>query len=644
MRQAVELTAGERIAPYLALGALALLAYFPALRGGLVWGDAEHITRPELRSLAGLQRIWFEPGATPGYAPVLHTFYWLEHRLWNGATLGYHLASVLLHAWAAGLLFALVRRLEVPGAFLAAVVFVLHPAAVESVAWISRQGNPLSAVFYLGAALLYVSYDRERIMWQYDVALALFVLALLTAAGTATLPIVLLLLFWAERGVLEWRRDVVPLLPWLALGAGALGLASWFQLRLGATPELAPSVLDRVLSAARAVWFYLRALAWPRDLNFMYPGWTFGGATRWGYAALVALLGLVAALLGLARRHRAPLAGFLAVAVTLLPALGILNAEWLEVSFVADRFLYLASLGLIVPAALAIGTQAARADAKTRRSFMAVGVLVTAVLGGITWRLSARFRNGETLYRHTLAHHPDAWLAHHELGVILAGEPGRLASALEHFGRAIELKPDYAPAYHNLGRALARVPGALPKALAAYENAIRLRPDQPAVHIDYGDALAEFPERWAEAIEEYQRALHLDPESGHAHYRLGRALARIPGRAAEAISAYEKAVQLDPAHVDAYRHLGDALAPDPARAPDAIAAYQGALHVQPLDVELRRKLAAVLAVTPGRRSEAIDEYQKLLHLAPADTAAHAALKELRAVARDDAPPRSTLKN
>jgi hypothetical protein len=140
----------------------ALLAYWPALGGGILWDDDGHITRPELESLTGLIRIWFEPGATQQYYPLLHSAFWLEHHVWGDAPFGYHFINVLLHATAACLFAKLLRKLSVPGAWLAAAIFALHPVCVESVAWISEQKNTLSTVLYLGAALAYLRFEATR--------------------------------------------------------------------------------------------------------------------------------------------------------------------------------------------------------------------------------------------------------------------------------------------------------------------------------------------------------------------------------------------------------------------------------------------------------------------------------------------------
>ena len=136
-----------------------------------------------MRSWHGLYRIWFDVGATLQYYPLVHSAFWLEHRLWGDATLGYHLVNIFLHATAALMVALILRRLAIPGAYLAAAIFALHPVQVESVAWITELKNTLSAVFYLGAAMLYLRFDQTRKTAWYLAALGLFVLALAEQDG-----------------------------------------------------------------------------------------------------------------------------------------------------------------------------------------------------------------------------------------------------------------------------------------------------------------------------------------------------------------------------------------------------------------------------------------------------------------------------
>src|SRR2546423_8698546 len=113
-----------------------LLVYQPAWNGKPIWDDETELTAPQLRSLHGLARVWTDPTAAPQYYPVLHTVFWIEHKLWGDWPLPYHLVNIAFHIFTAFLLLKILERLEVPGGWLAAGIFALHPVMVESVAWI----------------------------------------------------------------------------------------------------------------------------------------------------------------------------------------------------------------------------------------------------------------------------------------------------------------------------------------------------------------------------------------------------------------------------------------------------------------------------------------------------------------------------
>ena len=206
-----------------------LLVYQPAWNGKPIWDDEIHLTPPQLRSLHGLARIWTDPAAAPQYYPVLHTIFWLEDKLWDGWTLPYHIVTILLHAALALLLVQILRRLNVPGAWLAAAIFAFHPVHVESVAWFSEIKNTLSGVLAAAATLVYLKSDEDRRRASYFLALGLFVVGLMTKTAIVTLPLVLLILFWWKRGRLEWKRDLKPLAPFFAAGLAAGIVTIWVE-------------------------------------------------------------------------------------------------------------------------------------------------------------------------------------------------------------------------------------------------------------------------------------------------------------------------------------------------------------------------------------------------------------------------------
>ena len=340
-----------------------VVSYWPALNGGFVWDDDAYVPKPEMQSPDGLRRIWLEPGATLQYYPLLYSSFWIQHKVWGDTTTGYHVVSLILHLAGVVLVFLILRSLEIPGALLAAGIFALHPVHVESVAWISEQKNTLSGALYLAAVLAYLRFDASRVetgrpslWWPYLASLAFLILSLFSKTVTATFPAAILVIFWWKRGTVTWRRDVLPLIPFFAVGISA-GIFSAYAERVfvGATGvDYELSAVQRCLLAGRVIWFYLFKLIWPVNLSFSYPKWEVDPAawSDWFYLIGVLAAGLV--MWKARHRSRAPLAAFLFFVGTLFPVLGFLNVYPFVYSYVADHFQYLASLGIITLVASAM--------------------------------------------------------------------------------------------------------------------------------------------------------------------------------------------------------------------------------------------------------------------------------------------------
>ena len=611
------------------------LAYLPAVHGGFLWDDEGHVTKPELQSFHGLVRIWGEVGATQQYYPLLHSAFWVEHRLWGDSLVGYHLMNLLLHAGAACLVVAIMRRLALPGAGLAGLLFALHPVCVESVAWISEQKNTLSAVFYLGAMLAYLHFDRDRRRSHYYLALGLFLLALLSKTVTATLPAALLVIFWWQRARLDWRRDVLPLAPWLLLGACGGLFSAWMERTIigAGGAEFALTPVQRGLVAGRAICFYLGKLAWPADLMFIYPRWNVNPAVGWQYLFPLAVLVLLAALGWVARRRRGPLAAFLLFVGTLFPSLGFLNVYPFVFSYVADHFQYLACLGILAPVASMLTAATARLPTATRRAIPILGGVLLTMLGVLTWRQSAIYREAETLFRETLARNPACWMAHNNLGNILAKIPGRLPEAMAHYESALQTRPDFAEAHFNLANALAETPEHRPEAIVHYEAALRGKPDYPEAHNNLGETLAKIPERRPQAIAQFEAALRINPEFAEAHNNLGVALSSAPDRRPQAIAQFEAALWARPDFAEAHFNLANLLAKTPDRLPEAIAQYEAALRGKPDFAEAHFNLGWVLLRMPDRQQDGLAHFEAALRIQPDLAPAREMLDRLRAIQR-----------
>ena len=593
------------------------LAYLPALRGGLIMDDIQHITRPELQSLHGLWRTWFEVGSTSQYYPLLHTAFWVEYRIWGDAVLGYHLVNVLLHIVSACLVVMLVRRLSLPDPWLAGFIFALHPVCVNSVAWIAEQKNTLSAVFYLSAGLAYLYFDQTRRVSQYFLALALFVLALMSKTVTATLGPALLVVFWWKRGRLDLRRDVQPLLPWIAVGAGAGLFTTWVERKfVGAEgPDFALTILERSLVAGRVLWFYFTKLVCPRDLMFIYPRWKIDAAAWWQYLFPTLVLAATFVLWRLAKQgNRGPLAAFLFFVGTLAPVLGFLNVYPFRYSYVADHFQYLATLGVIVPAASSLRLAGEKCLGPLQRfaPWLATGVVAMLLL--LTWRQAGVYKDAVTLYNDTLTRNPSAWAAHNNLGAYFLDMPGKLPLSIRHLEAALQLNPDAAEVHHNLGGALSKLPGRLQDAVLEFEAVRRLEPRSPVAHADLGWELTKVPDHLPEGIAELNTALQLDPNFATAHANLGFALLRVPGKIPEAVSQFETALRINPDLVVAHHGLGIAFV-NMARWTEAMEQLEIALRTDPSSAEVHNNLGSAL-MNLGRLPEATSHFEAALRLQP----------------------------
>jgi len=598
-----------------------LAAYQPAWQGKRIWDDDGHLTPPELRSLDGLVRIWTDVGATQQYYPVAFTAFWLQQKLWGDTTLGYHLVNVLLHCFSALLFLTILRQLEVPGAWLAAAIFALHPVQVESVAWMSQLKNTLSGVFYLGSVLAYLGFDRTRKQGSYALALGLFALGLMAKTAVATLPAGILVVWWWKRGSLRWKRDVVPLLPFFLTGLAAGLVTIWLERNLyGAKGgEFQFSMIERCLIAGRALWFHLGKLFWPAHLMFMYPRWQINQAVWWQYLYPAAAVSLVACLWALRRRDRGPLAALLLFAGTLFPTLGFFNACTFRYSFVNDHHQYLASLAIIalVSAGAAVGSGRWRLCQLYNCSLLALALLVA--LATLTWRQCRMYVDLETLWRTTLAGNPGCFLAHHNLGSFLFKQ-GQVDEAIAQFQQALDIRPDYAETHNDLGLALAQK-GLVAEAIAQYQKALEIRSDLMEAHVNLGNALAQ-QGQWDEAIAHYEWGLGGQPGNGKIYSNIGHALFQ-QGKLDEAINYLQRALELLPTYATAHDTLGLALLQQ-GQVDEAIDHFQQALQVEP-DLKVARKHLADALLQQGRADKAITLLSEFLRANPNDSVAHCSL-------------------
>jgi len=661
------LSAARNVLLASAILALTLSSYLPAIHGGFIWDDDDYVTQnAALRDLQGLGQIWSRPGSVAQYYPLTYTTFWVDYHLWGLRPLPYHVENVVLHAISAIILWRLLAGLAVPGAWLAAALFALHPVQVESVAWITERKNVLAGVFYVGAGYAYLSGagllggDRTgaaRPAWS-AVSLLLFLCALLSKTVTCSLPAVLLLIIWWKREG-DVRRHARALAPFFVVGMVSAAMTVWMERynvqAVGKEWGLSPPA--RCLLAGRALCFYAGKLFWPSRLAFIYPRWQINTSDWQQYLYPIAAVAVMVAL-WLARRRigKGPLVAALCFAGALFPALGFFNTYPMRYSYVADHFQYLASIFLIVPAAAVVSLAAERlfAQAKEFKAFLP-GMLL-AICWMLTWRQGYVYTDLTTLWTDTLRKNPDCWLAHNNLGNEF-DRAGNYAKAWEHYREAQRVEPDFPETPLNVGLLLIKE-GRPGEAIGYFQRTLELRPRDVRGHYNMGVALVQSG-RIAEGISHLRTALEIDPGSADTHHSLGAGLmlqGELPeatqhlqeavrlnprfhqaqanlgqallrqGDIAQAIVHLKTALELQPDFAMAHRYLAEALAAD-GETDEAVRHYRQALHLNPGQSEIRFGLAKALA-DAGRLEDAVGEYERILRTRPNNAAAHFGLGEV----------------
>src|SRR6266487_554006 len=595
------------------LAAVTIFAYRSAWNGGFLWDDDDYIIKNDLLTASdGLRRIWFSLDSPSQYFPLVYTTFRLERAIWGLHPSGYHWINLLLHVANALLVWRLLARLNVPGAWLAGAIFALHPVQVESVAWITERKNVLMGFFFLLTLLTWIVFIDERTKrpWPfYGLALVFYVLALSAKSTACTLPAALLLILWLQKRRINTRR-LIQIPPFVILGMGMGLLTVWWERYHQGTSRALFAFLtpiERILIASRAVWFYLSKLIWPSNLTFIYPRWNISPQHLLDYTWLLAGIVLCAAIYFVRRYvgRSAEVAAAFFVA-TLSPVLGFIMLFTFRYTFVADHYQYLACIGPI--ALFSAGVVSLAGVFKQYRAFiLSTALVVVATLAALTWRQAAMYGDIETLWRTTLARNPECWMAHTNLGIVLL-QKGELDDGIAQYRATLEMQPDSWDAEYNLVTALVGK-GNVDEAILHCERAVAMQPNDPDSQVSLGDALLA-KKQIDEAISHYQKATAIRPDYFLAYYGLGRALLE-KGELDSAIQYCRAALLIRPDDPDCHTVLAVAL-DQKGETAEAIRNYERAVEISPTSIPALTNLAWLLATSSN---EALRDGNKAVKLA-----------------------------
>src|SRR5438477_696188 len=406
------------------------LVYLPALHAGFVWDDEQLVTgNPLLGNFGGLVEIW-SGGRTADYFPITNTLFWIEHYLFGDTAAGYHAVNILLQGADAVLVWLVLRRLKVPGAWLAGLIFGIHPVHAESVAWISELKNVLSMFFVLVSIFCFLAIEEKRLpgaFTEYIASLVFFLLALLSKTQAVFLPVVLLLCAWWRGSrsetakTISFRREVIRTCPFFLMAAVFSLVTIWFQNRgIGDGEIVIGSIIRRFANAGMAVWWYAGKVFVPVRLMSIYPKWRFDSPQLLEWLPLIALLTLLA--IFWSWRNRGARGACLALACFVVgrsPAPGFVRMAYLRSgTLVADHHQYFADVSLIAFFGAGVASVWGRRQRGANIATIAIILLLIGAMGTYTYERAGIYRSEETLWRDNLSKNPEAWQAQIRLGQV----------------------------------------------------------------------------------------------------------------------------------------------------------------------------------------------------------------------------------
>jgi tetratricopeptide (TPR) repeat protein len=658
----------------------AVAAYHNSFAGTFLYDDLGAILENHtIRHLWPLGQVLSPPthGETVGGRPLLNLSLAINYAIGGLEVWGYHAANLAIHIAAALLLMGILRRTFLSPvlqerfggaatllALASTLLWTVHLLQVESVTYIVQRAESLAGFFYLltlysvirgagsgrgtvpffaAGTVPFFAAHKPQVpdieagekgdcplspgpprLW-YTAAVLACLLGMACKEVMATAPVMVLLYdrtFLAGSFAEAWRRRwglyvglaaTWGMLAYLVLSTGLMA----HQTELGA-----PDLFSYARTQPGVIWHYLRLSVWPKPLCLDYV-WPVASGF-WEVLPGAAVVGLLAAttVWGLIRRKAWSFLGawfFLILAPTSsifpLAELAFEHRMYLPSAAVAVLGVTggYALCDRLLPRPTGSGLRAA---AVRWGAPMAVLAAVLAALGCTTVARNSDYRSPVVFWQDTVKKHPASYFAHCALGNALAGSD-RTAEAIEHYQKALLLKPEYATAYNNLGLALAGL-GRTAEAIEQYQRALLVKPEYATSHNNLGKALDSLGRR-AEALEHYQQALLLRPDYAAAHNNLGLLLAGF-GRTAEAVVHYHQALLLNPDDAEAHSNLGNALH-TLGKPGEAIQHCQEALRLKGDYAEAHNNLAASL-MSLGRTGEAIRHCQEALRLKPDCAEAH----------------------
>jgi tetratricopeptide (TPR) repeat protein len=644
IKDAVISRAGMLVPAFLT-AVITLVVFLPALSNDFVSYDDEQFVynNKHIMSIDSDFIKWAFTNRQYQWSPLRWISHAVDYKIWQLNPFGHHLSSVVLHSLNVFLLVLLVigllevvrlkmppshaeeeakfRRKAVIAGVVTGLLFGIHPLRVESVAWVAERKDVLFTFFFLLSLLSYLRYcrfpeDKRRPLY-YLLTLAFFVMAVMSKAAAAALPLVLILLdfYPLERvnfrsGLNVWRRVLMEKLPFFGIG----GVVAWVNIGVHESmgvliPFVEVPFKDRVMLAFKSVLFYLMKMVWPFKMVLIY-GEPY--KVTFSVSEYIGLLFFMASVTALCiflwyRGKRLWLAIWTYYIVMLLP---VSVVKVLSFSFAHDRYTYMPSMGPFLLAGLGVAFLAGKMKSKSRVILFCLLIAGFSFLAFLTIKQEAVWKNSVTLWSSVIERTPRFYRAYYDRGCAYL-EEAKYTEAIKDFTKIIEWKP-FEEVYNKRGVAY-KGTGEYPAALRDFSQAIQLQPGYTAAYNNRADVYLQTG-NYQKAMEDLNRALELDPDYNVTRINLC-ALYNSMGQFQQALKECSTAIEMDPGNAGAYKRRGFSYN-SLGNYKEAIRDYDRAIELNSNDYETY-DFRGIAIKNDGDPSMAIRDFTRAVELNPA---------------------------
>ena len=537
---------------------LTIIAFSPILENGWTnWDDGAYVLNnkviQETKWLDLL--VLFDPDKRvfDTYTPLTLIFLAIEYKFSGYDPFLYHLNSLLLHLINLCLVFLICKNLfkEKLVEYFTTAVFALHPAHVESVAWITERKDLLFSVFYLLGVLSYLFYSKKvknidgigvfTDKWYY-VSLAFFLLSILSKPQAITFPIVLLLIDWWRTSQFSWR-NVYSKSPFIILSSIFAILSLVYQHDY----PFDVGILDRIAISLKAFVLYIQKFFFPFNLSALYPfqAFEFSQLTTIFYTTFIAIGGFILMAVRNPSIRKPMLFGFLFFTLHLFP---ILHLFKVNSSIIYERFTYLSYIGM----AITVGFVLVEVSKKIRdRRFIQISfVILITILSILTYQRTQVWKNSNTIWSDVIEQFPEDYFAYGNRGNYYY-QIQDWESALSDYTICLDLNPNFELGYNNRGLCRQQL-GDHQQAIADFQKSYQLNQGNPGYLYNQVKSHVAL-NNLSSAIDILSRLIGFNPRSVQLIRERGLLHQKNEGHRA-ALSDFKKVYEIDPSNPSALYH------------------------------------------------------------------------------------------